>query len=150
MAAAPLIFTAVSTVLSMKGQMEAGEAEEDRARAEARQLKRKAKLEKAVSQRRAGEAERQGKLEQSRALAVAASSGAGASDPGIINYMAQQAAETNYRKMVALYEGEETDVQLRAQARATREGGRQAARAATIGAAGTALSGGASLYSKYG
>jgi hypothetical protein len=137
-------------VVSSIGEQQKGDAAKDSANIQAKQLERKAGLERASSQRAAGEEDRQGRLQQSRALAVAASSGAGASDSGFMEHMAQLSAETNYRKMVALYEGEEGANQLEEQAKATRKGGAQAAQAGNIAATGTILSQGASLYGKYG
>lgn len=138
------------TLLSAKGQRKQGAAAQWAADIEASQLQRRAKQVKATSQRSAQEADRQGRLQQSRALAVAASSGGGASDPTIMNHMAQLAAESNYRKMISLYEGEEEAFQLEKQAEATKKGGGLARQAGNIGAAGTVLSSAGSLYSKYG
>lgn len=138
------------TALTAASQLEQGKALEQEGEFTARQLERKANLVKASSQRGALEIERQGKLEQSRALAVAAASGGGASDPTVINHMAQLAGETNYRKMVSLYEGEEQAQQLMGEARAARRGGKSARRTSRLQAITTVLSGGTSLYSKYG
>lgn len=150
MAWAPIAIAAVGTVLSVAGQQQQAKAAQEGADLEAKQLERKALQRRAIGQRQAVEADRQGRLQKSRALAVAASSGAGASDPTIINHMAQLEAESNYRRMVALYEGEEEASQLEMQAKATRKGGGNAARAANLASAGTVLSSGASLYGKYG
>lgn len=110
----------------------------------------------AISQRRATEERRQGKLAASRALAVAAASGAGVSDPTIIDLIARTEGEGIYRANVALYEGEAESRRLRFEAAMGRLAG---ARAFGIGltrqtsyqlaAIGTAFRGGASLYSKY-
>jgi len=71
------------------------------------QLRQNAGQARASSQRQAYNVEEQSKMVMSRALAVAASSGGGASDPGVINIMAKIASEGAYRKAVALYEGED-------------------------------------------
>ena len=76
------------TIISSVGQLQAGSAQnrmmrdqarmaEASANREAQVLEIKANEDQAVSQRRAQEARRQSRIQQSRALAVAASSGAG-------------------------------------------------------------------------
>lgn len=118
----------------------------------------------AVSQIRAEEERRQGRLAASRALAVAAASGAGVSDPSIIDLISRTEGEAHYRASVALYEGEAEARQLRYEAAAgrgnaalTRVGGQadyargQNVRASyNLAAAGKLFEGGASLYAKYG
>jgi len=111
----------------------------------------------AASQRTAFLVDRQTQLVQSRALAVAAASGGGASDPTIMNIIANIGGEGSYKKAVALYEGEETARQLRLKAQADlisgEIGGSETAaqaRSTEIGGTGAILSSGASLYAKYG
>ena len=77
-------------------------------------------------------------------------SGGGAMDPTVVDIMGDLAGESNYRKMVALYEGEEQANKLRMGAEVSREEGDLAKEAGKIGVLGTALSGGTSLYSIYG
>jgi hypothetical protein len=83
-------------------------------------------------------------------LALAAASGGGASDPTIVNLMANLAGETQYRKSVELYEGGERAKDLRYQGQVRRYEGKEAKRAGKLGAFTTLLTGGTSLYSKYG
>jgi hypothetical protein len=139
-----------STVLSAGGQYRAGKTEDKRAKIEARQMEAQAKEEFAASQRAGFEQERQGALKASRMLALAAASGGGASDPTIVNLMANLAGETQYRKSVELYEGGERAKDLRYQGQVRRYEGKEAKRAGKLGAFTTLLSGGTSLYSKYG
>lgn len=150
MAQAILPLQIASTVLSAAGQYRAGKTEEKRAKLESRQLEEQAKTEVAASQRAGFEQERQGRLKASRMLALAAASGGGASDPTIINMMANLAGETQYKKAVEMYEGEERGRQLRYEGQIRRFEGKEAKRAGKFGAFTTLLSGGASLYSKYG
>lgn len=138
------------TALTAHSQAKAGRRAQRVAEAQALELEYGAGQKKAESQRTALEVERQGKLEASRALAVAAASGGGASDPTIINLMAQLAGETNYRKMVALYEGEAESEAMMKEAKVVREEGRAARKASQLQAFGTVLSGGSSMYSKFG
>jgi hypothetical protein len=93
----------------------------------------------------------------SRALAVAAASGGGASDPTIINLISDIKGEGAYRASVALYEGEQQarDMKIAAATRRIEgataiEAGVNKSNAYGIRALGTAFAGGASLYSKYG
>ena len=149
MAQAFLPLAVAGTALSAFGQLEAGKQQERGAFYEAAQMERAAGQRQATSQRAALEVERQGKLQASRALAVAAAGG-GASDPTVVNLLADLAADTNYRRMVALYEGEEEAQGLREEAKMTRIAGREARRASQIGAFGTALSGAGSMFARFG
>lgn len=159
--------TAVSTVGSLVSASQGaaaakseGQAAKALAEYNARQLKYKAGQERAVSQRRAIEERRQARLAGSRARAVAAASGAGATDPTVMDILAALRGEGEYNAQSALYEGEETARGLEAQAAgALAEGqyaeatGRYRAkaikRAGYMDAVGTLLKGGATFYSKY-
>ena len=145
-----LAASAAGTALNAYGKYRAGESAKDRKKFEAKQMEKKAHQALSVSQRKAQELDRQGRLQQSRALAIAASSGGGASDPTVMNLMAELSGETDYRKTVALYEGREEAASLRLGAEVAREEGDLAKNAGQIAALGTVLSGGTSLYSKYG
>ncbi len=68
----------------------------------------------------------------SDALAKAAASGGGASDPTIINLMAKMAQEGAYRQQVALYQGDEKDRSLNLEADATMYEGAQRKRAGEL------------------
>lgn len=147
-AAIPLLI-AGGTALSAYGQYRGGLQAERAGRFEAAQLEQTAGQTLAVSQRQAQETARQGRLAQSRALAVAAAGG-GASDPSVIRALAQMAGETTYRQMVNLYEGEQQAQQARLQAKVARKQGKEARRAGQLGVLGTVLASGASLHGKYG
>jgi hypothetical protein len=111
----------------------------------------------AISQRQAEEERRKAGFLASRALAVAASSGAGVSDPTMIDILTKTRGEGAYRANVALYEGEARARQLRLDAAAGRLSGAQAAVEGAerqlgygLGAVGTGVRGVASLYARYG
>lgn len=111
----------------------------------------------AIAQRHAEEARRQSRYVASRALAVLAASGGGASDPGAVRILANADAEGAYAAQVAIYEGEERARALRAEAAATRAGGINADIAARgratgylMGGATRAIGGYVSLREKYG
>lgn len=99
------------------------------------------------------------KMVNSKALAQAAASGAGASDPTVMAILARTAGEGAYRASLAMYEGEAQGRLDRMRAAALRyQGDRDvsdagiAANQANIGAVSTALAGGvklASMYEKY-
>lgn len=100
---------------------------------------------------------RQAKLLQSRALALAAASGAGASDPTIVNLIGDTGAEGAYRSAVALYQGEEQARQLRMKAEATSyegdlalAGGEARRSAYNTSAVSSLLSGSGTLFGRYG
>lgn len=128
---------------------------------EAQQLEGQAGQAIGVGQINAQEAERQGRIAVSRALAVAAASGGGASDPTVINIMSRLAGQAHLNAMSALYEGQDQARQMRNQAAMARYGGAlaksnadQSASSARWGASMTALGalGGAAktMYEKYG
>ena len=73
---------------------------------QAEQLRINAGQAVAAGQRDAEDVDRQTRLITSRALAVAAASGGGASDPTVVNTIADVAAEGAYRRALALYHGE--------------------------------------------
>ena len=111
------------TLLSYKGQKDAGAAarragtRENVARQfEAEQLRQQATQVIAASQRQALGEMRQGDIVASRAIALAAASGGGVSDPTIVNLLARTKGEGAYRAGVALYEGEEQARKLRMKA----------------------------------
>jgi len=111
----------------------------------------------AISQRQAMEEHRQATLVASRALAVAAASGAGVSDPTMVRILANARGEGAYRASVALYEGEAKARTLRLDAAAGRVSGWDAQAEGATRDQGYALQGlgntaraTASLYAKYG
>lgn len=101
----------------------------------------------AASQRSAQEQERKTKLLTSRAQAVAAASGAGGSDPTVVDIISNIAGEGAYRSMIALYEGKEAQRAAAAKADAARYAGKSAVTEGYIkGIAGV----GRTFFDKYG
>lgn len=152
-----------------------GLAAQQRAEYVAHQQEQMAGQERAASQRAAMEQQRQKRVAQSRAQAVAASSGGGALDPTVLDIMGGLEDQGNYNALVALYEGESAARNFESQASLTRyEGelaksssqieaygsrsqgamyraaGQNAKKASYLSAAGSALQGGSSLFGKYG
>lgn len=159
----PLIMQAGGTLLSAQGQLSRGRAALGAAKSkqiednfEATQLNQDAGQSIAVSQRNAADVKRQTTLINSQALARAAASGAGASDPSVISTIARTSGEGAYRQGVALYEGEAQARMDRIRAAAaTLEGnldvsaGEAANSMSKVGAVSTVLTGGSNTYSMY-
>lgn len=139
----------VGTVLSMGGSLVAGSAAAANADFQAQQLEQKADLELATATRKAAEEDRQKELVISRARAVGAKSGGGV-DYTLLGDLEE---EGTYRTLVANWEGEEAARGLRAQAAATRTGGKAKRLGHTITAFDTLvgdIGSSESLLSKYG
>lgn len=145
---------------SAEGTKATGEMARKSGEFTAAQLRINAGQAKASAQRSAYYVGRDAKYLESAALAAAAAGGGGASDPTVVNTIAQIAAEGAYRQQAALYEGEERGRSMEMQAEAAEfEGGlreqqaESSASAQMFGAGTTLLKGfatGASLYTKYG
>lgn len=110
----------------------------------------------AASQRVAGQERHKAKVIASRALALAAASGAGASDTTVENILADIDGEGAYRASVALYQGEEQARRLkmaaqgrRLEGEAAKEGADVEAKAYDIKAAGAIVDTTSSIYGKY-
>ncbi len=117
------VFTVASTALQVVGTLQAGKAEQQAANARAAALEHQAKQaeqaagqERAASQRASIEQRRQAQLVESRALAVAAGSGAGAGDPTVENILGEIGAEGEFRALSELFIGEERARGLETQA----------------------------------
>jgi hypothetical protein len=170
-----------STVLSMAAQRKARKAAEDadeerldnalwygveqskKAEFEATQMEEQAGTAIAVGQRENMEIQRIAKITESRALALSAASGGGASSPTAVRIMSKIAQRGAYEGAVAMYNAEERSRQLRINADAKRYEGQIALQAGARGlqervdyssynlAAGASLIKGAtSLYLRYG
>jgi hypothetical protein len=83
---------------------------------EAQQLRVNAGQDEAAGQIAAREQQRQARLVQSRAIAVAAAGGGSVADPTVVNLLARNAGEGVYRAGLALYQGNERARVLRMQA----------------------------------
>lgn len=131
---------------------------------EAEQLRINAGTEIAAALRAGFEEERQARLVQSRQIALAAASGAGASDPTVVQMISRTAKEGSYRAAVALYGGAEKARALRMAASGKDYEGAVALEAGELQAEaynlkaqgyktaglGELLKGGSSLFAKYG
>lgn len=170
-AAVPYILTAVGTLAQMSASRAEGDAayeaaklraaqEREQARLEALMLQREANDDRATSQRAAEEARRAARLRQSKALALAAASGASAADPDVINILGGLQGEGDYNAAVELYKGEDSatykewradvaQIQGENAARMNLYQGRQAKSASRIKTIGTLAGGAATMYGMY-
>ncbi len=139
-----------STILSATGAISGGIAQNQAAKYTAAQEVQAGNAAAATGQRKAFDERRQGNLISSRAQAVAAASGAGATDPTVLDIQGRIAGQTDYNAMSALYEGASAEQNYGKEAALTRFEGGQAETAGFLKGGATLLSGGASLYDKYG
>lgn len=146
------------TLLSMRGQQQAGEAaarqaqvaaqnERTMANFEAKQADYLANQSQAVAQKEAAEQRRIAVLVASKTLAYAAASGASASDPSVVDILSGIYAEGAYRSALALYEGEEQARSYKVAAAARRASGQSAASAALFEGASTQRASQMSMFS---
>lgn len=149
LATAATIAAAASGVMSAAGTIMSGNAARGAANYSAAQSEQQAGQEVAVSQRKAIEARRQAGLANSRVTAVAAGSGASATDPTVLDIMGDNAGVGEFNALSALYSGEETARGLRMRGVADRYEGATTRQASLVKAGGTVLSAGSSLYDKY-
>lgn len=136
--------------MSVLGQAQAGSQAKRAADSEAQQMRYMAGQARASSQRAAREEKRQARLLESRAQAVAAASGGGATDPTVVKTIADIATEGEYRALSALWEGNERAIGLEKQAKATQAEGRVRRNLGLLGAGSTLLTGGVDWFDKYG
>jgi hypothetical protein len=98
------VASAVSSGLGLAGTILGASQAQSAAKAEAREMERRANEETAVSQRDAAAKRREGELLMSRQRASAAASG-GSTDPSLIAMMADADSESEYNAQTALYRG---------------------------------------------
>jgi hypothetical protein len=148
-AAAPWLQGA-GTVLSAVGSIQQGNAAADAGNSEAAQLNYRAGQTRASTQRSYIEGLRQSRLVASRGRAVAAASGAGATDPTVVKTLADVSAAGEYEALTKLYEGNDAAIGMEASAGARRREGSSARTSGYLKAASTVLNQGVSLWDKYG
>lgn len=133
------------TALSTLGKIKAGNDADAAAKYQARQLEAQGKAELAASAQQVKAEGLKKDFVLSRARTVAAASGGGQD----VQLLGDIEEEGTYRKLMALWTGEEAMKGRNQQAATSRFEGRQAKSASRWQAASTLLSGGASLYDKY-
>jgi hypothetical protein len=135
----------IGTVMSARGEMAAGKAQAQAYEFQARQYQQQALADQASSQRKAIEERRKADLAISRGRAVAAASGAGASDVTVNELMGGIAETGDYNVLSALFEGDEAAAGKRMAASAARYQGAEAKRTAKTKAFSTIMSGASNL-----
>jgi hypothetical protein len=157
------ITNTTGTLLSAYGQWAQGraakaegESAEAAARIEANQMRQRAKAAMRAGQQNALDEIEQGELAASRALALAAAGGGGASDPTIVNIISGIADEGARRAGIHMRNAREESSSIRLNALSHEFGGQNAAdmgrvqqAGARLGASVTAMKGATTLYERY-
>jgi hypothetical protein len=141
MAAAAAIATLASAGMQAFGAIHSGKAQQAALNFEAKQHEKQAAEERAAAQREAEEKKHEGKLLQSRQIALAASGGAGVVNPSILDIYSETAEESDLNARAVQYGGESRARGQLDQAAAARAKGK-AARTGSIFEAGGLLLGG--------
>lgn len=140
----------LGTGLSAGGTILTGVQARAASRAQAREYERIAGEERAAAGQRAAEKRRRMNLLLSRSQAVAADSGAGATDPTVLVNEGNIFQEGEYQAAGEKYIGESRARGLETRADVSRTEGDVALGSSILGGAGTILSGVSSYYDKYG
>lgn len=130
----------LSTGLSVAGTLFEGQAADDAAKYEADQMKAQGAQELALAQQEAAAKRKEATLANSRNLAVAAGSGAGAADPTVIEIMSDVETQGMFNSLTELYKGFSRRSDLIEQAKNRRQEGKTAKNSSYLEAAGTVFS----------
>lgn len=133
--------TLLGTGLGAAGAIGSGIAAKNQADAEAANAQEQANESAAAGERNAAQQRLRTTLLMSRQRALAAASGGGATDPGVLNLLAQTGAQGDYEADLAKYEGDARANGLSYQAALDRSAGANALTAGFINAGSTMLSG---------
>lgn len=148
-AALPYI-SAASTAIAVGSQYQQGKAQQAALQLQAQERKADANAAQAEAQREAAIERRKARNLMSRARAVSAASGAGASDPTVTNILTDIETQGEVNALNALYSGNTAAQGLRRGAQVAQNEARAARSAGLLNAASTALGGATSWYEKYG
>lgn len=140
----------IGTGINVLGEQKAARAADANASSVASQLNYNAGQSRAMAQRQAINENRNTAYVTSRAQALAAASGGGASDPGVTSIIGNIQGEGEYRALTALANGDVQASGLEAQARAVRNMGSAQRTAANMSSVSTVLNGASSFWNKYG
>ena len=147
---APSVAGAMGTALQVKGDLETANASARAARVQAAQLRQNAKQQVAAATFAAQEAQREKDLIASRAIALAAASGGGVTDPTVIRILQGIEREGALKTEMALYNGLEEARGMNAKASAVEYEGAMARRMYRSRAMSTAMSGATKLATTWG
>jgi hypothetical protein len=132
--------------VSAAGTIAGGNSAAQAASYQARQLRMRARQAEAEGQQKAEQDRRESAYMQSRLRALAAASGAGATDKTVLDIMGRISNEGEYRALADLWLGSEQSAQLNQEAGAAQYSGKTAQQQSRIAAFGTMLQGGANAY----
>ncbi|KKL80869.1 hypothetical protein LCGC14_2000440 [marine sediment metagenome] len=122
------------------GQIRAGNAAKKAGDIEARELRKRAGVRRAVGHREAAEEQRNAELAYSRALSIAAASGAGVSDPTVVKLFADLQAEGDFRVLSRLFVAEDEAQGIEYRSEVAQREGRARRRLGQFSALSTAVS----------
>lgn len=140
----------VGPLISAYGTIAGGQERVSEANAQADQLGRNALAAKAVGQRNALNTRLNTKLVLSRQTALAAASGAGATDPTVQTIEGQTGARGEYAALTDLYNGNSQAQDMMVRAAYTKAAGAAAASQTDFSAAKTLAGGATTLLDRYG
>lgn len=100
------IIAGIGTLLSTAGAVAGAETKSENLKTEAAYRDQQAAETRAAAQRNAMQKREQAKTVLSRQQAIAAASGGGATDPGVVDLMAETASEGDLRARYTQYEGD--------------------------------------------
>jgi hypothetical protein len=149
MAALGAIASIAGTIVGVAGAQYQAQAQANQLRYSASVKDKEGSEIAAAKQREAEQKDKEGRLLISRQRSVAASSGAGASDPGTLNLMAEAAGLSNLNSRTALYEGAARQQGLNDAAQNDRISADNALTAGKISSIGTIISGISSMASNF-
>jgi hypothetical protein len=133
--------SAIGTGISAIGQIQSGKQQDAMAQYQADQMEQQAKDKMAVATRDAEQESKKKDALLSRQVALASASGGGVQNQSVLKILEDTEAAGQYNVSTAVYNGQQEAAGLRSQAEATRMEGRAASSGATLGAAGTLISG---------
>jgi hypothetical protein len=140
----------VGTILGGASTIMGGGEAEAAAKQQSAQLKANAIAEGATAQRQAINERQKARLLQSRVTALTAAGGGDTTDAGTQDILSDLENQGEYNALTALWNGDDRAAGLRSQANATMYEGKATKRSSYAKGAGTILSGGQSLYDKFG
>lgn len=150
MAALGPILSLAGTAVSAMGTIAAGNAQAAGLRYQAEVARRKSVQEEAAGQRSALEASRKAEVAGSRAQAVAAASGGGASDMTVVDNAKDLAGRGAYQAGLAQWQGDIRGWDYKTDAAAKEASASAAQSGAKMSAFGTILGGAGSLFKAFG
>lgn len=144
------IMSVASGVVGAMGTIAAGKAQVAAAKAERKQLAIMAAEKQAVATREAQDKGREVKMLQSRSQAVAAASGAGATDPTVMELAGNIARYGNTQTRELVRQGQEEAKMLNYKGLVGVKNAQASAKVATLGAIGQVVGGFTSAFQNYG